>query len=146
MLWLAASGIALNHSASLGLDHREISAPWLIKFYGLHVVIPDRGFRSANHWLVGTDAEPSLTADHLPLHCPNRSALSLPTNCCSQPMPVASPCSMLTGQLVDALRGSDLPFPRRRVGQGNGVVVIADPQDHRFASRDGLDWAPSTAA
>ena len=142
VLWLAASGIALNHSATLGLDRTEISAPWLIRLYGLHPVIPDRGFRSANHWMIGTDARTVIDGRPLAAALPEPLGLVAAND-----LMFAANASCVTvldaqGELVDTLRGSDLPLSSiRRIGQGDGVVVIADPQDHRFASRDGLDWA-----
>lgn len=143
VLWLAASGIALNHSTDLGLDHTAISATWLIRLYGLHAGIPDRGFRSKTHWLIGTDS--GTVIDGRPL------ATALP-----QPIGFATANDLLfaanaswiivldvRGRLVDSLQINDLPLTNiRRIGQGDGVVVIADTQDHRFASRDGLNWMP----
>jgi hypothetical protein len=142
VLWLAASGIVLNHSTALGLDHTEISAPWLIRMYGLHTVIPDRGFRSANHWMIGTDSRTVIDGRPIPAALPEPLGLVAMNN-----LLFAANTSCITvldagGRLVDTLRGSDLPVSTiRRMGQGGGVVVIADLQDHRFASRDGLDWA-----
>jgi hypothetical protein len=143
VLWLAASGIALNHSADLGLDHMPISAPWLIRWYGLHPVIPEKGFRSTKHWLIGTDARTVI--DGRPL----ASALPQPIGfVAANDLLFAASASSITildaqGQLVDTLQTSDLPLSNiHRIGQGDGVVVIADMQDHRFASRDGLNWMP----
>jgi hypothetical protein len=143
VLWLAASGIALNHLADLGLDHTAISAPWLIRIYGLHAVIPDRGFRSTKHWMIGTDARTVI--DGRPL----ASALPQPIGfVAANDLLFAANASSITildaqCRLVDTLQTSDLPLSNiHRIGQGDGVVVIADMQDHRFASRDGLTWMP----
>lgn len=143
VLWLAASGIALNHSTDLGLDHRAISAPWLIRLYGLHAVIPDRGFRSTRHWMIGTDS--GTVIDGRPFVTALPQALGLVA---ANDLLFAANASCIIvldaqGQLVDTLQMSDLPLSNiRRIGQGDGVVVIADLQDHRFASRDGLNWMP----
>jgi hypothetical protein len=141
VLWLAVSGIALNHSTELGLDHTAISAPWLIRIYGLHAVIPDRGFRSTTHWMIGTDSgtvidgRPLATALPQPLGFVAANDLLFAAN---------ASCIMVLdarGQLVDTLQINDLPLSNiRRIGQGDGVVVIADMQDRRYASRDGLNW------
>ncbi|MGA7181512.1 MAG: hypothetical protein WBX11_18285 [Thiobacillaceae bacterium] len=141
VLWLAASGIILNHSADLGLDHTAISAPWLIRLYGLHAVVPDRGFRSTTHWLVGTDARTVIDGRPLAAALPQPLGLVAAND-----LLFAANASGITiidplGQLVDTLQLSDLPLTNiHRIGQGDGVVVIADMQDHRFASRDGLNW------
>jgi hypothetical protein len=143
VLWLAASGIALNHSTDWGLDHTAISAPWLIRLYGLHTVIPDRGFRSTNHWMIGTDSRTVIDGRPLPTALPQPLGLVAAND-----LLFAANASCITvldaqGRLVDTLRTSDLPLSNiRRIGQGDGVVVIADMKDHRFASRDGLNWLP----
>ncbi len=143
VLWLAASGIALNHSAGLGLDHTAVSAPWVTQLYGLHEVMPDRGFRTTNHWLVGTDAQTVIDGRPLATALPRPLGLVAANH-----LVFAANASTLTildaqGQLVDSLQTADLPISGiHRIGRGDGVVVIADQQDHRFASRDGLTWAP----
>lgn len=146
VLWLALSGIALNHSADWGLDHKPIDAPWLIRLYGLRAVIPDTGFHAADHWLVGTDARTVIDGHPLAAALPGALGLSAVNG-----LLFAADASRLIvldarGQLVDTLQASDLPISAiRRIGQGDGVVVIADAQDHRFASRDGLDWKAYSA-
>lgn len=143
VLWLAASGIALNHSTDWGLDHKEIGAPWLIRLYGLHAVIPESGFRAASHWMIGTDARTVIDGRPLSAALPMPLGLAVAND-----LLFAANASRITvldaqGRLVDTLQTSDLPLSTiHRIGQGDGVVVIADSQDHRFASRDGLDWAP----
>jgi hypothetical protein len=141
VLWLAVSGIALNHSADLGLDHMPVSPPWLMRIYGLHSVTPDRGFRSATHWMIGTDSRTVIDGRPLPNVIPQPLGLVAANDL----LFAANASSIVVldtrGQLVDTLQGSDLPLSSiRRIGQGDGVAVIADMQDHRFASRDGLNW------
>jgi hypothetical protein len=147
VLWLAASGIVLNHSAELGLDHESVSAPWITRLYGLHAVVPDSGFRSANHWLVGTDAQTVIDGHPLSAAIPGPLGLVAAGD-----LLFAANASSLTlvdarGQLVDTLRSPDLPIADiHRIGSGDGVAVIADDRDRRFASRDGLTWTPYTGA
>lgn len=143
VLWLASSGIALNHSAELGLDHTAVSAPWVTRLYGLRDAIPDKGFLTANHWLVGTDAQTVIDGHPLATALPGPLGLVKVNN-----LLFAANASTLAlfdaqGQPVDMLRGPDLPIPViHRIGGGADVVVIADEQDRRFSSRDGLTWEP----
>jgi hypothetical protein len=143
VLWLAISGIALNHSADMGLDHMPVSAPWLMRIYGLHAITPDRGFRSATHWMIGTDSRTVMDGRPLPNVIPQLLGLVAANDL----LFAANASSIVVldtrGQLVDTLRGSDLPLSSiRRLGQGDGLVVVADPEDRRFASQDGLSWMP----
>jgi len=143
VLWLAASGIMLNHSSDLGLDHTPISVPWLIRLYGLHAIMPDRGFRSTKHWLIGTASRTVVDGQLLATTLPQPLGL-VETN----DLLFAANASCITllnaqAQLVDTLQTSDLPVSNiRRIGRGDGVAGIADMHDRRFASRDGLNWMP----
>ncbi len=147
LLWLAGSGIVLNHSAQLGLDRSTVSAQWITQLYGLHAAIPERGFLAARHWLVGNEVQTVL--DGRPLETVLPGALGLVA---SGDLLFAANASTLAlfdaqGRLVESLRDTDLPIAAiRRIGQGCDAVVIANEQDHRFASRDGLTWAPCADA
>ena len=147
LLWLAGSGIVLNHSAQLGLDRATVSAPWITRLYGLHATIPERGLLAAHHWLVGNEVQTVL--DGRPLAAVLPGALGLVS---SNGLLFAANASTLAlfdaqGRPVESLRDADLPIAViRRIGQGCDAVVIADEQDHRFASRDGLTWAPCAGA
>jgi hypothetical protein len=143
VLWLAISGIVLNHSADLGLDHKPVSTPWLMQIYGLRTIVPSQGFQSTTHWMVGTDAQTVIDGH------PLASALARPLGLVSvgSLLFAANVDSIVLldahGVLVDTLHASDLPIPAvRRIGQGDGVVVIADSDGKRFASADGLGWKP----
>jgi hypothetical protein len=143
VLWLAASGIALNHSTELGLDQRAISAPWLIRLYGLHPVIPETGFRSANHWMIGTDSRTVIDGRPLAGALPQPLGLVAANNLLFAANASWVAVLDVQGRLVDKLQTSDLPLSNiHRIGRGDGVVVISDMQDHRYASPDGLDWMP----
>ena len=64
VLILAATGLALNHTAQLGLDEHHVAASWLLRWYGIKPD-PIRAFRTRHHWLAeagGTlylDGEPA---------------------------------------------------------------------------------------
>jgi hypothetical protein len=51
-LFLAATGIALNHTAQLQLAGYRIHAPWLVRWYGIKIENPTQGFAEAGTLLV----------------------------------------------------------------------------------------------
>lgn len=51
IVWLAVTGLLLNHSDRLKLQDIKIHTPWLLKLYGLSPAkVPDTGFVSAKKW------------------------------------------------------------------------------------------------
>lgn len=144
-LFLATTGLALNHTQALGLAKREISLSWLMRWYGLRGAEPSQAFLfehgylavAPGHWVMdGRDlpepvGEPVgvvevegvrylATAAELRLYQPD-------------------------GSLVDKLAGAALPaVPIRRIGSQDGDVVIETPSG-AYASRDGLSWRPIAA-
>lgn len=53
VLWLALSGIALNHAQPLGLTSTPVGAAWVARAYGLDPGVPETGFAAGPHWVVG---------------------------------------------------------------------------------------------
>jgi hypothetical protein len=51
VLWLAASGLILNHGEALGLDQRHVHNAWLLKHYGIPYALPKASFSLPGHWL-----------------------------------------------------------------------------------------------
>lgn len=58
LLWMAASGILINHSDALGLATRHVSSPALLDWYGLRGPERISSFRVGSGWLsfTGTNA------------------------------------------------------------------------------------------
>ena len=51
VVFVALSGIAINHSHDLGWDKRQLQWPWLLSIYGVSMPQPDSGFKVNDHWL-----------------------------------------------------------------------------------------------
>lgn len=49
MLFLAISGVTLNHASDLGLDRRYVSWSWLLDAYGIKAPTPSASFEDADH-------------------------------------------------------------------------------------------------
>ena len=55
VLFLATTGIALNHSSGFGLDHKYVDWPWLLEAYGLEEPAPYSGMVSLESLVVVGD-------------------------------------------------------------------------------------------
>ena len=51
VLWLAVSGIILNHGEALGLDQQYVRSAWLLKHYGVPRLVPKASFGLSDHWI-----------------------------------------------------------------------------------------------
>src|SRR4029077_6844144 len=54
-LFLAVTGVVLNHGAELGLDNRYVHASWLARWYGISAERPRHAFRSGGHDLIAAN-------------------------------------------------------------------------------------------
>ena len=144
VLWLVSTGWALNHTATLGLDHVELHQSWLTRWYGLASAAPQSGFASAGHWMAGNeehwllDGKPLANSTGTPIGMVSAGGMVY----------VASTHALLIytpdGRLVDKLDGAALPEnPILRIGRAGDSVVLAGKQN--FVSRDGLAWQPLAA-
>ena len=50
-VWLAASGVLLNHTDALRLDEHHARAAWLLDWYGIESPRPNAAFRVDGHWV-----------------------------------------------------------------------------------------------
>src|SRR5688572_12640374 len=51
VLWLSATGIALNHTDAMGLERARLSHAWLLRAYGMHPEAPTHGHLVAGTWI-----------------------------------------------------------------------------------------------
>lgn len=50
MLWLSATGIALNNASAWGLDRSYVELAWLLRWYGIAAPEPSASFRVGGRW------------------------------------------------------------------------------------------------
>ena len=155
MGWLGISGVALNQSASWGLDAMRIDWPWLMAVYGLYPQSPQNGFMSNGHWLAVLDNHAVLDGKPLPVAVKPPLGLATGGDAAHRRLFVASYDSVLLlsdeGVRIDELQASlTLPVKSiQRIGSvdgTDGMVVIEDKQ--LYGSTDGENWAqvsPKTA-
>lgn len=142
---LVVTGIALNHSESLGLAHISVRSPLLAQWLGLprpvvlQIVELDAPFvATPNLWLYRGRRLPdgggpllgaAVTGALLAVATPDRIVLYTPE-----------------GERIDTLAGDALPgLPLAAFGVEGDRLVVRTPRGI-FASPDGLDWQPHPPA
>lgn len=148
MGWLGVSGVALNQSASWGLDAARVDWTWLMSVYGLHAQSPDNGFSSDGHW-IAVLGEHSILDGKL-LSMPMKQPLGLVTSGegAEKKLLVASYDGVLLlkpdGTRIDELSaGLMLPVSSiQRVGIANRNPAMAVIEDKAlYGSTDGESWS-----
>lgn len=140
LAWLALTGIAIHHAASLGLDAMSLRSPWLLKHYGLYEH-PAAGFESAGHRLIASEAGAVLDGRTLkPALIGTRGFVAV-----ADVLFVATDDSieLLTadGERIESLRPPALPVSTlSRIGLVEGKAVIEGKDGLIFASADGDAW------
>jgi hypothetical protein len=142
-LFLAATGVALNHATELGLDKQYVHAAWLARWYGIAPESPSRAFRAGRHDLVAANGRWLLDGRVSGEKFPQPVGLvELPGM-----VVVASSASLYVygegGALVDHLERSSLPgAPVQAIGSGAKQLVLRTGTG-TFGTADGLSWRPA---
>jgi len=137
LIWLAASGIVLNESASLHLDSQRIAWPWLMHWYGLQNDVPTHGYRCDNHWIVF--GEDSTLLDGQPITPAIRTLRGAVAIDGILYLATLDSIIMLqaNGSRIDTL--NTLPIKLiKRIGSAGHQLVIANQK--AYASADGDQW------
>lgn len=142
LLFLALTGLALSHADALGLDKREVSAAWLMNWYGLHPAVPSHGFLFKGGYLAAADGRWVMNgrvlgdAGEKPVGAVDWGGMRGLANT------EVLYLYMADGRLVDKLSGTALPgHPVRRLGTLDSRLVIETAKGS-FATDDGLAWQP----
>jgi hypothetical protein len=142
-LFLAVTGVALNHPAGLGLDTRYVHSAWLARWYGMAPESPSQAFRAGRHDLVAANGrwllDGRISGEELPppVGLAELSGMAV----------VASSASVYIygkdGVLVDRLERSSLPgAPVEAIGSGAKLLVLRTGPG-TFETGDGLSWRPA---
>jgi hypothetical protein len=139
-LFLAATGVVLNHAADLGLDARYVHAAWIARWYGIVPEPPRQAFRSGRHHLIAANGRWALDGRIWGEKLPQPIGLvELPDM-----VVVASSASLYLyakdGALIERLETNALPaVPLQAIGAGASRLVLRTASGN-FESSDALSW------
>jgi hypothetical protein len=142
-LFLAVTGVVLNHAAGLGLDERYVHAFWLARWYGIGAEPPHHGFRSGRHDLIAANGrwvlDGRVSGEKLPQPI---GLVELPGM-----VVVASSTSLYVygedGALIDRLEKEALPaVPLQAIGTVASRLALRTASGV-FQSSDALSWQPA---
>ncbi|HXZ54335.1 MAG TPA: PepSY domain-containing protein [Burkholderiales bacterium] len=142
-LFLAISGVVLNHATGLGLDSRYVHAAWLARWYGIAAESPKHAFHAGRHDLVAANGRWLLDGRVSGEKFPQPVGLAeIPGM-----VIVASSASLyiysMDGALVDRLEGSALPgAPVQAIGSGAKHLALRT-ETGVFETHDALSWRPA---
>jgi PepSY-associated transmembrane protein len=139
---IAATGVALNHGAALGLDSRYVHAEWIARWYGIRQEQPRQAYRTASHLLVAANGRWLLDGSPTGEKMPHPLGLVE----IGELLVVGGESSLhvyrADGALVDRLDGYALPgVPLKAIGAGDGELVV-QTAGGPFSSADVLSWRP----
>lgn len=148
-LFLAVSGLALNHTDALGLAKQHINTHWLMRWYGLKPSVPTRGYLFRDGYLASTGERWVMDGRILVNQSQaedNQSPVGAIT--WGDMRAVASADNLFLylsdGQLVDKLSSAVLPGrPIKRlgtIGSGSTPQLVLQTAQGSFATTDGLTW------
>jgi hypothetical protein len=142
-LFLAVTGVVLNHATELGLDARYVHAAWLARWYGIPAESPRRAFWSAGHHLIAANGRWMLDGRV------SGEKLLQPVGLVELPdmVVVASRDSLYLygedGVLIDRLEKNALPaVPVQAIGAGERQLVLRTASG-TFETSDALSWQPA---
>ncbi|MFZ1547571.1 MAG: PepSY domain-containing protein [Candidatus Nitrotoga sp.] len=145
LLYLMLSGLAINHVDLLKLDKREVSYPWLMRWYGIDVADPIQGYLLGKSYLSWGDGKWVLD-DKLLSGSAGQPVGAVEVGGVNY---IATTSALYLyqsdGQLLDKVEKQFLPaFPISALGKAGDHVMLQTPAAV-YASVDGLNWELSTA-
>lgn len=139
-LFLACTGVVLNHTQQFRLDAYRIHAPWLARWYGLKVEPPTQEFAEKGALLIGANGawllDDKVIAENVaaPLGMVELQGMRY----------IATADSLyiytIDGRLVEKVSGSSLPaLPVLGIGAARSQLMLRTPSGI-YASSDAVGW------
>ena len=147
VIFLALSGLLLNHANRLGLDQSQVNADWLLRWYGFPPAQEPVGFRAGERWLSWTgarlllDRKPVMESQTAPI-----GAAALSDRLLAAAFPDALVLIDADGAVVERLGAESLPGALQRIGmQPGGALAIQTSQGRFSGAANLLEWQPTSA-
>lgn len=143
ILFMALSGLAINHSNGLGLDQRHVSQPQLLSWYGLGKPEQIRSYAVGDDWLSFAGSQLYLNDKHISTVTNAVGAVSI-----ANMLIAASSDELLlldhNGQLLERLPwGPPMSGPFEAIGLlANGLVAVKSMNQLWMADESLLSWQP----
>ena len=141
LLFLAISGLALNHTDVLSLAKRDVKATWLMHWYGLKSTIPTQGYFFKDGYLATADGRWVMDG-HLLRKGADQPLVGAVTWAETRAIASVETLYLYTpqGQLVDKLSDAELPDkPIKQLGLAGDKLVL-ETVHGSFVSSDALTW------
>ncbi|BBJ23754.1 PepSY domain-containing protein [Candidatus Nitrotoga sp. AM1P] len=145
LVYLLVSGLAINHVEILKLDKREVSSPWLMRWYGIHVADPTQGYLLGKNYL-SWDDDKWVLDDKLLSSSVGQPIGAVEVGGINY---IATATALYgyqsDGQLLNKVEKQSLPaYPILALGKMGSNVMLQTPSAV-FASVDGLNWEKSSS-
>ena len=146
-VFLAVTGVAINHADALKLDQRHLASDWLLDWYGIEPETDSVSFAIADgRWLTGTriglylDVRHVATTDGMPVGIAEANGV----------LAVATKNEMLLltpdGNVLERSAGNFIPGPIEKLGiTAKGQAIAKTPDAMFLADRNLLVWELSQA-
>ena len=131
LVYLLLSGLAINHVEILKLDKREVSYPWLMRWYGIHVADPTQGYLLGKSYF-SWDEDKWILDDKL---LPNSAGQPVGAVEVRGINYVATTAALYLyqsdGQLLDKVEKQSLPaYPILALGKMGSSVMLQTPSPY----------------
>lgn len=144
---LAVSGLLLNHTHRLGLDQTQVTANWLLRWYGFPTAADAISYRAGEQWISWTgarlmlDDKPVMETQTAPI-----GAAALPQGLLAAGFPDALALIDAGGAIIERIGAESLPGTLQRIGTNTeGLIVVETPQGRFVADRDLIAWRATNA-
>ena len=147
VIFLALSGLLLNHANRLGLDQTEISADWLLRWYGFPPAQEPVSYRAGEYWISWTGAR--LMLDENPVMETKTAPVGVAA--LSNALLAAAFADALVlidagGAVLERVGAESLPGTLQRIGvQAGGALAVQTPNGRFAAAADLIEWHPTSA-
>lgn len=146
VLLLAVTGILLNHAHRFGLDQVQVTANWLLRWYGFPPVEKPLTYRVGDYWVSWTGSR--LYLEDKPVMRTNTAPVGA-VAAAGEMLSVAFPDMLVVvrpnSELVERMGAESLPGKLERIGiTDRGMLVVATAQGSFTADANFIAWQPAS--